>query len=423
MVYGTSAATPSFAGIMALVNQQTGSRQGLANPVLYHLAAAQNWADCNSSNIPNLPPASCIFHDVTIGTNAVPGESEYNTSSQAYPATVGYDLATGLGSVNAAALVNAWSGGSGDDTPLPTPSPFRVSPTFGSGATQAFSFTVSNAGGAANIAQIHMLISGNGTGNQACYLIYEASTNGLYLTSDDGAALLGPVTPGGNGSLSNSQCSVAASSVSVSPSGNTVTIAETSSFKNAFAGIKTTMMYTFNAASVGSGWSYVGTWAVPGTPPPPPFAVSPAVGSGSAQQFVYTFTDVGGASNIWQSHMLVTGNGTGNQACYLMYQASNNALYLVSDGGVSFTGPVTPGSSGTLGNSQCSVAASSVTVRPSGNTLTITETSEFTASFAGIKTNLMYKYDVSNLGTGWSDAGTWIVTIPATGPGKHSNSR
>ena len=38
---GTSASTPVFAGIMALVNQATGARQGNANYVLYKLAAAE----------------------------------------------------------------------------------------------------------------------------------------------------------------------------------------------------------------------------------------------------------------------------------------------------------------------------------------------------------------------------------------------
>jgi subtilase family serine protease len=41
-VFGTSASAPSFAGIMALVNQKTGSRQGQANYVLYRLAAAES---------------------------------------------------------------------------------------------------------------------------------------------------------------------------------------------------------------------------------------------------------------------------------------------------------------------------------------------------------------------------------------------
>ncbi len=118
-VYGTSAAAPSFAGIMALVNQKTGSRQGQADPVLYSLAAAETLSNCNASNTAGLPASTCIFNDVTVGTNAVPGETGYNTGSETYPATVGYDLASGLGSVNAANLANGWSGGTSSLSAFP----------------------------------------------------------------------------------------------------------------------------------------------------------------------------------------------------------------------------------------------------------------------------------------------------------------
>ncbi len=108
-VFGTSASAPSFAGIMALVNQKTGSRQGQANYVLYRLAAAENLSKCNASSTTTLPAATCIFNDVTAGNNAVPGEAGYGSSGAKYKSTVGYDLATGLGSVNVQNLVNQWS--------------------------------------------------------------------------------------------------------------------------------------------------------------------------------------------------------------------------------------------------------------------------------------------------------------------------
>jgi hypothetical protein len=103
-VGGTSASSPAFAGIMALVNQQTGSRQGNANYVLYKLATQQ-------------PSA---FHDVTTGTIAMPcqtGSTNCTTSTagdaygilSGYNAIAGYDLATGLGSVNAFNLVSKWN--------------------------------------------------------------------------------------------------------------------------------------------------------------------------------------------------------------------------------------------------------------------------------------------------------------------------
>jgi hypothetical protein len=102
VVGGTSASTPTFAAIMALVNQKTNSRQGQANFVLYPLAAVQN-AGPNAANcISTAPPQStCIFNDITQGNSNVPGQI-------GYPATPGYDLATGLGSVNAANLVANW---------------------------------------------------------------------------------------------------------------------------------------------------------------------------------------------------------------------------------------------------------------------------------------------------------------------------
>jgi hypothetical protein len=118
-VWGTSASAPSFAGIMALVDQQMeniyGSqdhRQGQANYVLYTLAASQitNAWKCNGSSTTTLPDTqNCIFNDTTIGNNAVPGELNYGLSTAKYPAGVGYDLATGLGSVNVANLVKQWN--------------------------------------------------------------------------------------------------------------------------------------------------------------------------------------------------------------------------------------------------------------------------------------------------------------------------
>jgi Pro-kumamolisin, activation domain/Bacterial Ig-like domain (group 3) len=117
-VGGTSASTPSFAGIMAMVVQKTASRQGNANYILYQLAA-QSGASCTSSGS---PASTCIFYDITTGTNAMPcddtGPSPVNCGSPGaegigiltgYNSTAGYDQATGLGSVNAANLVNKWS--------------------------------------------------------------------------------------------------------------------------------------------------------------------------------------------------------------------------------------------------------------------------------------------------------------------------
>jgi hypothetical protein len=96
---GTSAAAPAFAGMLALVEQSTGSRLGQANNVLYALASSQY---------------SAVFHDVASGDNAVvcaAGSSGCGSNSftTGYNAVAGYDLASGLGSVDAAAMVANWS--------------------------------------------------------------------------------------------------------------------------------------------------------------------------------------------------------------------------------------------------------------------------------------------------------------------------
>ncbi len=106
-IAGTSASTPSFAGIMALVDQSVGGRVGLANYILYKLAGNQSQypGQCNGSNTSAAPNAACIFNDITKGTNAVPGQS----SMSQYTSAAGYDLASGLGSVNINNLVSSWA--------------------------------------------------------------------------------------------------------------------------------------------------------------------------------------------------------------------------------------------------------------------------------------------------------------------------
>jgi hypothetical protein len=124
-VYGTSASAPAFAGIMALVGQKSLTRLGQPNYLLYRLAAVEGFSQCNASNTTTLPASTCVFNDVTVGNNAVPGETGYGTSSANYQSGVGYDQATGLGSVNVTTLINQWNA----LTFSPTATTFSISPT------------------------------------------------------------------------------------------------------------------------------------------------------------------------------------------------------------------------------------------------------------------------------------------------------
>jgi subtilase family serine protease len=124
---GTSFASPIMAGVMALIAQKTGSKQGNPNPTLYSLAETEYGSGGNSgcvSTLGNGVSSSCVFYDVAQGDmdiNCTGSHSCYlpsghygvlSTSTSAYrPAygtTTGWDFATGIGTVNVANLITAW---------------------------------------------------------------------------------------------------------------------------------------------------------------------------------------------------------------------------------------------------------------------------------------------------------------------------
>ncbi len=123
---GTSAAAPSLASVMALVNERAGGAQGNANPIFYALANQQLAAS-----------GAVVFHDVTSGNNSVPGLTGFNAGS-------GYDEATGLGSVDASLLVNHWSDGSNASFTL-TPNVSSVSVAAGASSTVTITLTAQGA--------------------------------------------------------------------------------------------------------------------------------------------------------------------------------------------------------------------------------------------------------------------------------------
>ncbi len=112
---GTSFAAPMWAGFTALINQQAtgggGAPLGFLNPALYAIGANANY--------------TTAFHDITVGSNGT------------YPATVGYDLATGLGSPNGAGLIDALTTALTTTTLVPS----STSPNFGQSVTLTVTVT------------------------------------------------------------------------------------------------------------------------------------------------------------------------------------------------------------------------------------------------------------------------------------------
>jgi subtilase family serine protease len=113
---GTSFAAPLWAGLTALMNQQAAASGrppvGFLNPALYALAAGTNYTN--------------FFHDITSGNNI------WKSSPNKFYAVAGYDLCTGLGTMNGTNLINALVG------PIPPPSFLPPAPRVG-GVTLAWS--------------------------------------------------------------------------------------------------------------------------------------------------------------------------------------------------------------------------------------------------------------------------------------------
>jgi hypothetical protein len=108
---------------MALINQKTGTSWGNANTKFYSLANAQYASG-----------GTVMFHDVTSGNNSVPGVTGFSCGT-------GYDAVTGVGTVDANALVNNFNGSTSDFSI--SASPTSVTVVQGASGTSAISTSIS----------------------------------------------------------------------------------------------------------------------------------------------------------------------------------------------------------------------------------------------------------------------------------------
>src|SRR6266566_1837922 len=230
---GTSFASPIMAGIQALINQKAGGPQGNPAPVYYQLAAAEYGSagnsSCNSDN-GSAVASNCIFYDVTSGdmdvdcvgpncylaNGSVGVLSTSNTSFvPAYGTNVGWDFATGIGTVNAANLVNNWPSSTTGPSFTLSASPTNV--TFPQGAVGSTTITINPLNGFSG--KVNLTASGLPSGVSASFGTNPATTSSLLTLSATGTATTGTVTVTITGS-SGSLTTTATVSLTVNPQGN-----------------------------------------------------------------------------------------------------------------------------------------------------------------------------------------------------------
>lgn len=149
---GTSFGAPIFAGMVAILNQAAGytNGQGLVNPTLYSLAGKS-------------ATYSAAFHDVTTGNNnCTAGAADCGTPpAGGFSAGVGYDLVTGLGSVDLHQLALAWPLNTNPTLIATTTAVSASSTTPAVNASVTFTITVASVGGGATpTGSVKLLVDG-----------------------------------------------------------------------------------------------------------------------------------------------------------------------------------------------------------------------------------------------------------------------
>ena len=106
---GTSASAPSMAGVVALLDAKLGTRQGNINPALYALAASTP-AAFHDATIASSGVTSCLADTPSLCNNSTPTAASLTGGVAGYLLQTGYDLDTGLGSLDVNAFLTAASG-------------------------------------------------------------------------------------------------------------------------------------------------------------------------------------------------------------------------------------------------------------------------------------------------------------------------
>jgi subtilase family serine protease len=113
ITFGTSASSPSMAGIAALLDEKLGTRQGNLNPLFYRLAATSSNNVFHDVTVASSGVVSCSTAIPSICNNSTPSANSLTGGLAGYAVGPGYDLATGLGSLDVTSFIAAAGGTSG----------------------------------------------------------------------------------------------------------------------------------------------------------------------------------------------------------------------------------------------------------------------------------------------------------------------
>jgi hypothetical protein len=136
-------------------------------------------------------------------------------------------------------------------------------------------------------------------------------------------------------------------------------------------------------------------------------SVTPSSGSGVTQTFTMVYSDPNGLSDLNNTRVLFNASLSAYAGCYVSYSPGSNQLFLYNNAGTGLSTAVTPGTAGTVSNSQCTLSGTGSSFSTSGNNLTLSVALTFTGTFTGTKNVYGYATGNNGLNSGWVQKGTW----------------
>jgi hypothetical protein len=169
-------------------------------------------------------------------------------------------------------------------------------------------------------------------------------------------------------------------------------------------------MFAQDSEGSNSGWQNRGKWTPIGANTAPiADSVTPTPASGANQTFSLKYSTRNGKeyTDLTYARVVINSTVVATQGCYVFYYQPTNRVYLENDAVTGVVGSLSPGSAGTLSNSQCTVNGIGTTVSGSGATLTLNLSVSAAPTFTGTKNIYMLAQDSEGSSTDWQNRGKW----------------